>query len=101
VVCSHYLITPKVWLTQIGKVLAAAGKLRPQAGKVKPFALGSVILSIGMAPVFTLTTDLIIRSAPPERDGAALRCRKRARSSAAHALFAAVKLRHAESDAIS
>jgi DHA2 family multidrug resistance protein-like MFS transporter len=35
------------------------------------FALGSFIFSIGFAPVFTLTTDLIIGSAPPERAGAA------------------------------
>jgi MFS transporter, DHA2 family, multidrug resistance protein len=35
------------------------------------FALGSAIFSLGMAPVFTLTTDLIVGSAPPERAGAA------------------------------
>ena len=35
------------------------------------FALVTVVLSIGVAPVFTLTTDLIIGSAPPERAGAA------------------------------
>jgi DHA2 family multidrug resistance protein-like MFS transporter len=35
------------------------------------FALGSMIFSLGMSPVFTLTTDLIIGSAPPERAGAA------------------------------
>jgi DHA2 family multidrug resistance protein-like MFS transporter len=32
---------------------------------------GSVIFSIGLAPVFTLTTDLIVGAAPPERAGAA------------------------------
>ena len=32
---------------------------------------GSVIISLGMAPVFTLTTELIVGSAPPERAGAA------------------------------
>ena len=32
---------------------------------------GSVIFSLGTAPVFTLTNDLIIGSAPPERAGAA------------------------------
>jgi DHA2 family multidrug resistance protein-like MFS transporter len=31
----------------------------------------SIIFSIGLAPVFTLTTDIIIGSAPPERAGAA------------------------------
>jgi DHA2 family multidrug resistance protein-like MFS transporter len=32
---------------------------------------GSIVFSLGLAPVFTLTTDLIIGSAPPERAGAA------------------------------
>ena len=32
---------------------------------------GSVVFSLGLAPVFTLTTDLIVGSAPPERAGAA------------------------------
>jgi DHA2 family multidrug resistance protein-like MFS transporter len=35
------------------------------------YALASVLFSIGTAPVFTLTTDLVISSAPPERAGAA------------------------------
>ena len=33
--------------------------------------IGSVVFSLGTAPVFTLTNDLIIGSAPPERAGAA------------------------------
>jgi MFS transporter, DHA2 family, multidrug resistance protein len=32
---------------------------------------GSCLLSIGMAPVFTLATDLIVGAAPPERAGSA------------------------------
>jgi DHA2 family multidrug resistance protein-like MFS transporter len=32
---------------------------------------GSTIMAIGLAPVFTLTTDVIIGTAPPERAGAA------------------------------
>lgn len=32
---------------------------------------GSVILSLGLAPVFTLATDLVIGAAPPERAGVA------------------------------
>lgn len=32
---------------------------------------GSFIYSLGLAPVFTLTTDLIVGTAPPERAGAA------------------------------
>jgi MFS transporter, DHA2 family, multidrug resistance protein len=35
------------------------------------FATGTFIFSLGLSPVFTLTTDLIIGSAPPERAGAA------------------------------
>lgn len=34
-------------------------------------ATGLVISSLGLAPVFTLTTDLVVGSAPPERAGAA------------------------------
>jgi DHA2 family multidrug resistance protein-like MFS transporter len=42
----------------------------------RPYALaivviGYVILSLGLAPVFTLATDLMIGAAPPERAGAA------------------------------
>jgi DHA2 family multidrug resistance protein-like MFS transporter len=33
--------------------------------------IGSVIISLGLAPVFSLTTDLIVGSAPPEKAGAA------------------------------
>jgi len=35
------------------------------------FAIGSTLFSLGMAPVFTLTTDIVVGSAPPERAGAA------------------------------
>jgi MFS transporter, DHA2 family, multidrug resistance protein len=35
------------------------------------FVAGTVAFSLGLAPVFTLTTDLIVGSAPPERAGAA------------------------------
>jgi MFS transporter, DHA2 family, multidrug resistance protein len=33
--------------------------------------VGSVLFALGFAPVFTLTTDLVVGSAPPERAGAA------------------------------
>jgi DHA2 family multidrug resistance protein-like MFS transporter len=33
--------------------------------------IGSVIISLGLAPVFGLTTELIVGSAPPEQAGAA------------------------------
>jgi DHA2 family multidrug resistance protein-like MFS transporter len=35
------------------------------------FAAGTTLFALGSAPVFTLTTDLVIGSAPPERAGAA------------------------------
>ncbi|MGQ0548548.1 MAG: MFS transporter, partial [Armatimonadota bacterium] len=58
-----------------GLVLAAAGfALFTQIDAVSGFAVivtGSVAFSLGFAPLFTLTNDLIIGSAPPERAGAA------------------------------
>jgi DHA2 family multidrug resistance protein-like MFS transporter len=41
------------------------------AGGLAPLIAGSVIISLGLAPVFGLTTELIVGSAPPERAGAA------------------------------
>jgi MFS transporter, DHA2 family, multidrug resistance protein len=38
---------------------------------VAPVVISSIIFSLGMGPLFTLTNDLIIGSAPPERAGAA------------------------------
>jgi MFS transporter, DHA2 family, multidrug resistance protein len=58
-----------------GLVLSAAGfAIFTRIGETTSFAtfaLGSTIFSLGLAPVFTLTTDLIVGSAPPERAGAA------------------------------
>ncbi len=48
--------------------------LLTQVGTVSGLALivsGTIILSLGLAPVFTLATDLVIGAAPPERAGAA------------------------------
>ena len=36
-----------------------------------PLVLASIVTSLGLAPVFGLTTELIVGSAPPERAGAA------------------------------
>jgi MFS transporter, DHA2 family, multidrug resistance protein len=36
-----------------------------------PLVAGSLLISLGLAPVFGLTTELIVGSAPPERAGAA------------------------------
>jgi DHA2 family multidrug resistance protein-like MFS transporter len=58
-----------------GMVVAAAGfasfaAIDADTG-FAAFATGTALFSLGLAPVFTLTTDLIIGSAPPERAGAA------------------------------
>jgi DHA2 family multidrug resistance protein-like MFS transporter len=58
-----------------GLVLAAVGfamftQVDATSG-LAVFVIGSVIFSLGLSPVFTLTTDLIVGSAPPERAGAA------------------------------
>jgi DHA2 family multidrug resistance protein-like MFS transporter len=58
-----------------GLVLSAVGfamfTMIDRATSFAWFATGSSIFSLGMVPVFTLTTDLIIGTAPPERAGAA------------------------------
>jgi len=41
------------------------------SGGLLPLVASSVIISLGLAPVFGLTTELIVGSAPPERAGAA------------------------------
>ena len=41
------------------------------SGGLVPLVTGSLIISLGLAPVFGLTTELIVGSAPPERAGAA------------------------------
>lgn len=40
-------------------------------GGLLPLVTASLIISLGLSPVLTLTTDLIVGSAPPERAGAA------------------------------
>ncbi len=58
-----------------GLVFAAAGLgLLTRVGGSTGLAVlvtGSVVFAFGLAPVFTLATDLIVGSAPPERAGAA------------------------------
>ena len=45
--------------------------------------VASVVISLGLAPVFGLTTEMIVGSAPPEKAGAASGSPRRAPSSAA------------------
>ena len=59
-----------------GLVFSAAGyfllaRLGTSGDQLTLFALATVIMTLGSAPVFTLTNDVIIGSAPPERAGAA------------------------------
>jgi DHA2 family multidrug resistance protein-like MFS transporter len=58
-----------------GMVLAAVGfAVLTQVGGPSGLAAlvtGYVLFSLGLAPVFTLATDLIVGAAPPERAGAA------------------------------
>ncbi|HSJ49835.1 MAG TPA: MFS transporter, partial [Actinomycetota bacterium] len=58
-----------------GLSLAAVGLLGlARVGEVSGLPLlvaASIVISVGLAPVFALTTELIVGSAPPERAGAA------------------------------
>ncbi len=58
-----------------GLVLAAVGLAVltqvDASGGLVALVAGSLIMSLGLAPVFGLTTELIVGSAPPERAGAA------------------------------
>ncbi|MGE0805946.1 MAG: MFS transporter [Burkholderiaceae bacterium] len=55
-----------------GQIVAVAGILMLAEGSGLPWLVaGTVIMSLGMAPVFTLGNEIIITSAPPERAGAA------------------------------
>ncbi len=59
-----------------GLAVAAAGlvvltQVPATTDGLTPLVVSSVIISLGLAPVFGLTTELIVGSAPPERAGAA------------------------------
>ncbi len=62
-------------LMAAGLVLAAIGlatlSLIDTTSGIEILVIGSVIYSLGLAPVFTLATDSIIGAVPPERAGAA------------------------------
>src|SRR6266540_747988 len=63
------------WVIGAGLGLAAVGLgVLTQVGGSADLAIlaaASLVVSLGLAPVFTATTDLIVGSAPPERAGAA------------------------------
>ena len=63
-----HLMAPGLVLSSVGLLMIA------RAGTTTEFlyfAIATFVFSFGSSPVFTLTTDLIIGSAPPERAGAA------------------------------
>lgn len=63
-----HVVTASLCVTALGfAVLAYAGI----AGGLPMLMAGFLIFCFGLSPVFTLTTDLVIGSAPPERAGAA------------------------------
>jgi DHA2 family multidrug resistance protein-like MFS transporter len=66
---------PAAYVIGAGLALSALGLgVLTQVGGSSGLAaviVGSIIISLGLAPVFSLTTDLIVGSAPPERAGAA------------------------------
>jgi MFS transporter, DHA2 family, multidrug resistance protein len=63
------------WIIGGGLALSAVGlAVLAQVGVdggLVPLVAASVLISLGLAPVFGLTTELIVGSAPPERAGAA------------------------------
>jgi len=63
-----YVMAGGLALAAVGfGVLACVGRPNGLAALV----IGYIILSLGLAPVFTLATDLIVGTAPPEQAGAA------------------------------
>jgi MFS transporter, DHA2 family, multidrug resistance protein len=72
VLVKHYAPAQVVTM---GLLIAAAGfamlALAGRQAQAWLLTAGLVVYSLGLAPVFTLATDLIVGSAPPERAGAA------------------------------
>jgi DHA2 family multidrug resistance protein-like MFS transporter len=66
---------PAAYVMGAGLSIAAAGLgVLTQVGGTDGLAvvvIGSIVISLGLAPVLSLTTELIVGSAPPERAGAA------------------------------
>jgi DHA2 family multidrug resistance protein-like MFS transporter len=56
-----------------GLVVGAAGLLivAQVSGDLAPVVVGTVVVALGLGPVATLATDLVVGIAPPERAGAA------------------------------
>jgi DHA2 family multidrug resistance protein-like MFS transporter len=56
-------------LTAVGLVILATASASPEG--LVPVVVASIIISFGLGPVFGLTTELVVGSAPPEKAGAA------------------------------
>ncbi|MGX1805891.1 MFS transporter [Nocardia sp. NPDC055321] len=68
VVRPAYLIGGGMSLAAVGLALMT---LLSVSGSPVPAVLASVLIALGLAPVFGITTELIVGSAPPEKAGAA------------------------------
>jgi len=63
---------PRQWMMSSSLLLTASGfGLLTQAGGVPVIVAGSVIFSLGLAPIYVLSTELTVAAAPPERSGTA------------------------------
>lgn len=67
--------TPRSFVLIVGLLTGAAGfVVLAQVGgphALIALVIGSTVFALGLAPVITLTTDIVVGSAPPERAGAA------------------------------
>jgi MFS transporter, DHA2 family, multidrug resistance protein len=63
-----FVMAGGLFISAIGFAMLSRISLYPG---VTIMIIGSVIYSLGLAPVFTLATDLIVGNAPPERAGSA------------------------------
>jgi MFS transporter, DHA2 family, multidrug resistance protein len=64
-----YLVSGGLLLSALGLVVLT--QVGPSPDSLPMLIAASVIVSLGLAPVFGLTTELIVGSAPPEKAGAA------------------------------
>jgi DHA2 family multidrug resistance protein-like MFS transporter len=64
-----YVIAGGMAVSALGFVLLAL--VDAAASPLAMLVVGSVVFSLGLTPVVTLTTDLVLSAAPPERAGAA------------------------------
>jgi DHA2 family multidrug resistance protein-like MFS transporter len=66
---------PAVWVLVGGLLAAAVGfgllTLAGRSSGLAALVAGTVVMSLGLAPVFTIGNEMIITAAPPERAGAA------------------------------